>query len=98
MLLTFRAHHCFDCADPIDLDAHLVTCHEEFRRLHRATNAAGRAGEDQVARFQRHRFTEMRNLVVDVEHQIFGVGVLPPLAVDEAADAHCVRIAESRLP
>ena len=24
LLLILRAHHCFDCADPIDLNAHLV--------------------------------------------------------------------------
>src|ERR1700741_3412647 len=77
-----RHHARLQRADAVDLDADDVAFLEEVGRLGGEADAAGRAGEDHVARHQRHRLAEQRDLVEDVEDKIARVRVLPRLAVD----------------
>ena len=93
MARALRLYFSLDGSDAVDLDTHLVACLEPLRRLHRKPDATRSSGKDYVAGFQRHGAAQVRDLIVHVEHQISGIGVLTPLAIDETSDAHGVGIA-----
>src|SRR3954469_10297171 len=59
-------HHRFDGAQLIDFAADLVSGFEKPTRIHCSADAAWRAGEDQIAGFERHRLREMFDLIPDV--------------------------------
>ena len=49
-----RHHGALDMAQAIDFDAHDVAWLQELARIHGGADAAGRAGEQAIAGFQRH--------------------------------------------
>src|ERR1700746_2582154 len=62
-----------------DLHPHAIAGLEKAHRLHRCADAAGRAGEDQVARLEGHRLAQVFDLGPDVEDQPSRIGILPHL-------------------
>ncbi len=70
MACTLKLHFSLDGSDAIYLDAHLVACLEKLRRPYRAPDSSWSPGKDYVSRLKRHRSTKMRNLIVNIEHQV----------------------------
>lgn len=69
-------------ADLLDLDLDEVAGAHEKRRLTRQADPRGSPGDDDITALERHRFTDDRNKRCQVEHHVFGRGVLNDLSVE----------------
>src|SRR5579863_456376 len=81
-------------ANLIDLDPHDVAGLEPFRRLHRARDAAWRAGRNQCPGFQRKDRRKHLDQLETIEDQIARVRMLAQLAVDEGLEFERMRVAQ----
>src|SRR5277367_92497 len=93
-LIALGPHVGDQCPDLVDLDANSIARLEIAGRFHGGADASGRSREDHIARFERHGFAQMCDLVEDIEHQFSRIGILPHLAVDEATYAQRMGIAD----
>lgn len=74
-------------ANAIDLAPHHIPGLEELRRVHAHTHTRRGTGGNDGARFQGHTLRKLGNDMVDVKDLQGGIGILPFLAVDKAANA-----------
>lgn len=74
-------------ANALDLAPHHISGFEELRRVHAHAHTRRGAGGNDGARFQGHALRKLGNDMVDVKDLQGGIGILPLLAVDKAADA-----------
>ena len=80
------------CTNTLDLAPHHISGLEELRRVHAHAHTRRGAGGNDGARFQGHALRKLGNDMVDVKDLQGGIGILPLLAVDKAADAQPGRV------
>ena len=73
----------FDHAYLVDLAPDGIADDQWLGRLKSEADAAGRSGENEIARFKGHGLRKLGDLLPDVADQMPGIGVQTKLAVDK---------------
>src|SRR5271166_7194086 len=74
-----------DVTEAADLATDDIALLQELARVHGRADSAGRAGKDEIARFQGHGLRQVLDLLEDVENETAGVRGLAQFAVHAAA-------------